>query len=138
MYPVSLKTIQLRKLACSVLLAMIVFQLGACPCGCLEHNAWFQMLGFGDHDHGLASTDGVTSVQDAGHDDCTGELAAAYVDNSRLLNRDPASRSAFETSAPDNQLGDTTTPDLRALQPNRDDLAIMHAPALSALQVYRL
>ena len=78
----------LQRFAATVLLAAMVFQLGACPCGCVEHNAWAQLLDLdsGDHDHALivAGQDaGLSSVTSSDTHDCTGEPRTQFVDNAR-------------------------------------------------------
>jgi len=70
-----------------MLLSAMVFQLGACPCGCIEHNAWVQFLGLdaGDHDHTSVADHGtgLSSISSTDTHDCTGEGNAPFVDNAR-------------------------------------------------------
>jgi len=83
MEPKPLRKLPSRRIVSGLLLAMIVFQLGACPCGCLEHNAWIQMVGLTDHHHEVAFTSDCSSIQGASDHDCTGEHAPDYLDNAR-------------------------------------------------------
>lgn len=133
-----LRTMPLQRLASSALLAMILFQLGACPCGCLEHNAWFQMLGLSEHHDDVATASDGVSVRDAGHHDCTGEHAPDYLDNSKLLGGDHRLASGLPaTSFQSNVLELEATLSsrlLRDLQLHRMECA----PARSLLQVYQL
>lgn len=84
--PRKLKSIQ--RFAATLLLSAIVYQLGACPCGCLEHNAWSQLLGLdsADHDHAIADFEGSSRNWPAllsDDHDCTGEPRIEFVDIAR-------------------------------------------------------
>lgn len=84
---VSLPPKNLHRLASIALLVCLVFQLGACSCGCLEHNAWVELfqLSTDDHGHDLAQSDrasGGVSIED-NHHDCTGEARPQYVNTAR-------------------------------------------------------
>lgn len=86
-----------RRIAAAILMLCFAFQLGACPCGCLEHNYWVQLAGGLDHDssghvHGPAhhhshgvpmERDGLAQVE---HDhECVGVSARWFVNNSRQV-----------------------------------------------------
>ncbi len=77
--------VRLQKFVTCVLLAVMVYQLGACPCGCWEHNSWLQMMGLSDHQHPIAEASDDVSVHDPGHHDCTGEHAPEYFDNAQVI-----------------------------------------------------
>ena len=64
-----------------VLLICLAYQLGACPCGCLEHNAWLQILGLSHHDHGPAGSPDQSVVAAAEHHDCSGQPRPLYLTN---------------------------------------------------------
>lgn len=123
-----------QKFAPSVLLVMIVYQLGACPCGCLEHNAWLQLLGM-SHEH-VHSPSGSSPAWESEEHDCTGEARPTYVNNAR---------QACATSAP----GDSSslvafveppqslvTPRFAAALWDSERPPRAHAPFRPALQVY--
>ena len=80
----------LNRFASIALLVCLVYQLGACPCGCLEHNAWVELFGLSasDHEHDLAQSDrssaGISVADD--HHDCTGEARPQYVNTARDVN----------------------------------------------------
>ena len=130
------------KFAAYVLLMGMVFQLGACPCGCVEHNVWMQLFGIGIDDHQgelPSSTASALPAADADHHDCTGLPRPSYVDNARL----------YRVAAPDLQevmvpVGVTAdmqcgpSPSFRHFSSRSNSLAVAHAPSRSKLQVYRL
>jgi len=62
------------------MLLLFVYQIGACPCGCVEHNAWLELLGF-DHPHVTESTAGLSATDN--HHDCTGANRFEYVSTTR-------------------------------------------------------
>lgn len=113
-----------HRFASIALLVCLVFQLGACPCGCLEHNAWIELLGLstGDHGHDTAhSDDGSDRISIAGnHHDCTGEAQAQYVNTARdmsvpqvdnaIPHVGPTALSAGHLSLPCTSLGFHSTP----------------------------
>ena len=68
----------------SILMAVcVVYQLGACPCGCLDHNYWWRMLAIADHDHhGSRGPAGTTQVAEDDHD-CTGAPQRQFVNTAR-------------------------------------------------------
>ena len=68
--------LRLRRAACLLLIGL-VYRMGACPCGCVEHNYWLQTLGLAsDHDHGVPM-DLALVAQDH---DCAGESPELYCD----------------------------------------------------------
>ena len=65
------------------LMLLLTHQLGACPCGCIEHNAWAQWLGLVTQDtdaYPPAHADTFRSGQDH---DCTGKPFPLYVTNTK-------------------------------------------------------
>lgn len=60
-----------------------VCQLGACPCGCLEHNYWFQMLRLSDDGHHDANSSAGLAWAAQDDHDCSGELRAQFVNTAR-------------------------------------------------------
>jgi len=90
---------QSSRLAIYAILAGFTFQLGACPCGCLEHNAWVEAfegsLGHdeasgGDQLHLAARSsqdDFAASLVSNEHDhhDCDGVDRRQYFDTSRKV-----------------------------------------------------
>ena len=90
MHPLSRKLKTLQRYTASLLLAVMVYQLGACSCGCLEHNVWAQMLDLDSADHASHSSQGakeesdVSQVASAETHDCTGEARAQYFNNTRV------------------------------------------------------
>ncbi|WP_166831778.1 hypothetical protein [Thalassoroseus pseudoceratinae] len=78
----------IQRHAATLMLVMMVYQLGACPCGCLEHSAWAELLGTESANHSddvAVGVDGRSSavVSDATHD-CTGEARVQYLNNNRV------------------------------------------------------
>ena len=73
----------IRHFASIALLVCLLFQLGACPCGCLEHNAWLEMLGIQHHEQpsdGQLSTIPSVKKVDVDHDHI-GRIAAVEYDH---------------------------------------------------------
>lgn len=96
---------RIQRYAATLLLALMVYQFGVCPCGCLEHNAWVQMLGIdvSDHDAHIAIGDhdqGVTTVV-SGHNehDCAGKTRPKYVDNARSISIETVSTTTRSSVA---------------------------------------
>lgn len=78
----------LQRFTATLLLVAMIYQLGACPCGCLEHNAWAHLLGLDaesrdDASVGSFESPGHSSVNLADTHDCTGEPRTQFVDNAR-------------------------------------------------------
>jgi hypothetical protein len=138
MLSLSHKFVQLRKFAACVLLWALVYQLGACPCGCVEHNAWLQMLGASGHSHAAVALDEDGIVRISGNHDCSGEHVVAYMDNARSVTLDEIARP-FSTAA---------LTEVGAVYEERgrrssvfaasESSQLAHAPQRPALQVYRL
>ena len=58
------------RIAAVTLLMAMVYQLGACSCGCLEHSVWAHFLGMESADDHHPVSNGVgDAVSAAGHDD---------------------------------------------------------------------
>ncbi len=132
----------LLRLASGVLLVGMIFQLGACPCGCLEHNVWVQLLGL-DADHHLGRTASASTVSwsglDADHHNCTGEPRPGYVDNARSFR--VAGLCHKELIAVADPSADRVIRSLRSSEhagPRSPGPAVSHALTRSTLQVYRL
>ncbi|WP_237226187.1 hypothetical protein [Rubinisphaera sp. JC750] len=141
--PRKLKSLQ--SFAATLLLAAMVYQLGACPCGCLEHNAWSQLLRLdsGDHDHSAADLEKIGShspVLLSDHHDCTGEPRTAFVDNAREPRVQGCSTTTLLLSLFVEQASLSNSPaggDAKYVHsPSR--LALDAARSRPALQVYRL
>ena len=133
-----------RKFAAFVLLVGMIYQLGACPCGCLEHNAWLHLLGIdSDHDVEINATAlasaALALTAESEHHDCTGEPRPTYFDNARsskltngLLGH-PESFLSIIVDAPDGR------PLIRSrFQQRKSSFALAHALSRPDLQVYRL
>lgn len=132
-------SVSVQKFACRVLLVLIVFQLGACPCGCLEHNAWVQMLGLSSHhDHHLseAETD-QTTIEGSDHD-CNGRPGAVYFNNAISVNADHAYNQGNSVAASCGSLELLTVAILDSSSLDSCRFRRTYAPSLSALQVYQL
>ncbi|MEW4491105.1 hypothetical protein AB1L42_23725 [Thalassoglobus sp. JC818] len=91
MHPLFRKLKPAEHFVATMLLVVMVYQLGACPCGCVEHNVWAQLLGIdSDHDRNLASTvldgksSGVLVGENEDQHDCSGEARAQYFNNIRV------------------------------------------------------
>lgn len=138
MFPAQMKSNRLQKLASSVLLAMIVFQIGACPCGCLEHNAWVQMLGLGDHHEEFVSLDDRLSIQDAGHHDCTGEGAHDYFNNARTQFGSEPLATQYLVSLTERGISCGQCPSFAHLLCSERSQRLPRGPARTTLQVYLL
>ena len=80
---------RIQRYAATLLIALMFYQFGACPCGCLEHSAWAQMLGVdasGDEvQDALGTHRRDRAVVARGHDehDCTGNARPKYLNNAR-------------------------------------------------------
>ena len=129
------RLLQLHRLAALALLVGIVYQLGACPCGCLEHNMWVALLGLdsdGHSDAGAGRADTMVHSTDHEHD-CTGKAKARYLDNSNKAPR---------TASFDLIIVRLVTPQTAVLP--RVSYRKRHGPprppecSLSALQVFQL
>lgn len=83
------------------MLICLVYQLGACPCGCLEHNAWAEMLGLSSHDHHGVPATSTTSVSSGEDHDCKGYPRPLYVSNENDWGRWIACLSSPPTLAAD-------------------------------------
>jgi hypothetical protein len=63
----------------------MVYRLGACPCGCIEHNYWLQAVGLADDEHSHAAADldadGIVASHEHG---CTGEPEEFFLNNPRI------------------------------------------------------
>ena len=133
-----------RKLAAFVLLAGMIYQLGACPCGCLEHNAWLHLLGIESDHHAESIAAPLTTAvlvitADTDHHDCTGESRPAYFDNARPIKLTTGFHEHAEpflsivVDAPDER-----SLNLSRFQQRKRSLALAHALSRPNLQVYRL
>ncbi|MFK7737681.1 MAG: hypothetical protein AB8B50_16725 [Pirellulaceae bacterium] len=138
MLTLSRKLIQLRKFAASVLLALVVYQLGACPCGCVEHNAWLQMFGVSSHSHEDVALGSGNAPAISGDHDCSGEYVVAYMDNARplVVNECMSQVSLAHLKVSEAAFGATSRE--KSAFSSADCLVVAHALPRPALQVYRL
>lgn len=146
MYRFANKLNSLDRGAAALLLIVMLFQLGACPCGCLEHNAWVQLLGLSDADeiriaNPVLDQDNCISVASADHaHDCIGEARPQFVDNSCTVQL----RKASTTGEPQVSFFASARITALALQPPDRLLSKLSmfeldaAHCRPALQVYRL
>lgn len=139
-----------RGVAIFLLIAMM-FQLGACQCGCLEHNAWVQLIGFcetdeaeaDEHHHahllvGNTHSNSVASTDQ--HHECGGQARPQFVDNSYAsqLQKESASvegQAAFAASMCPPAL---RSPSNAGFLPTRVTFVLDVALRRPELQVYRL
>ena len=121
----------------------MIYQLGACPCGCLENNAWIHLLEIGSDHHlelmAAPSNSAVVVLAESGHHDCTGEPRPTYFDNARpielaagFLNRVEPILSIIVDAPVERSTS------LYCFQQRKRTLALAHALTRSDLQVYRL
>ena len=76
---------RMHRIASAVLMVGFIYQLGACPCGCLQHNYWAQALGMSPHDsHEAVDTTQLELHPGHGHD-CRGVPARVFINNSRAV-----------------------------------------------------
>jgi len=129
-----------------MLVALIIYQLGACPCGCLEHNAWAQLLRLNSthnnhHPATVRTSGGVAAwaALDEHTHDCTGEAGWPYFNNSRVPSLQIKSEAVVTLAStavavlpPDSVAAEMRYPQCNAL------LAVAAARCRPALQVYRL
>ncbi len=125
-------------------LALMVYQLGACPCGCLEHNAWLQWAGITSDDRGeiaaaTPAADSLTTMSDGDYHDCNGEPRPQYVDNARSAR---LAGDFFERLSTVvvilNASVDVATIARGRFDRVSDSAPLAHALTRPALQVYRL
>jgi hypothetical protein len=88
--PTEYSVIRLRRTALRntslVMTLCLVYQMGACPCGCWEHNHWFAMLGLEQDERQapiLPTTVGRV-LSSADSHDCTGAPKPLYASQSEL------------------------------------------------------
>ncbi len=129
-------------LASVALLICLVLQLGACPCGCLEHNAWIQMLGWSmeDHAHSHDVDDLHAQVSDGSQDhDCTGELRPQYINNARPVRIAGTNDTVLEYGCTTGAVGAAPLAERRARAPGIATVRWRpHGLSLAILQVYRI
>jgi len=128
----------LRHRAMIVMLLALVYQWGACPCGCVEHNAWLEWVGLDhhhDHDHAtpMAADPTVSAADDH---DCSGAARPYFLTKTDRFS-DLAQASEVMPAAFDSPLGLALT--------NRSDVSLRGPPLigpprahLAALQVFLL
>ena len=144
MQPKPHKSKKPRSYASSVLAVLMIYQLGACPCGCLEHNLWIQMTGVAsDHDQEIGSDStrvvSISELQDAHDHDCTGKPHPQFLDNSQMqkvtgkFSRQGSSFLALAHSSQDDSLAVLNGRGAPSFFP-----AVSAALTRPALQVYRL
>ena len=77
---------RIQQLLTAVVVLGFVFQLGACPCGCLEHNYWMQLVGLSSPEPQGASDRGHQPTAEQEHEhDCMGVGGPIYVNNVRPI-----------------------------------------------------
>lgn len=77
---------RIQQLLAAVVVLGFIFQLGACPCGCLEHNYWMQMAGLSPHEpHDACDHDSQPTAHQNHEHDCTGVAATLFVNNIRPI-----------------------------------------------------
>lgn len=64
--------IMFKPIAVFAILVAFVFHLGACPCGCIEHNAWLQVLHAADEDSSQSGNDSRCEIAGDHEHDCAG------------------------------------------------------------------
>lgn len=136
-----------RRLICCTLLVLLVYQFGACPCGCLEHNAWFQLVAVSDQHHDGPVSHPLEShawspAAEADDHSCTGQPHSPYLDTTRLLG-DPlrllkTNCEFFETLGRVLSIRPVELGRSRRSKRGPDSSALAHALSRPALQVYRL
>ena len=118
----------------------MLFQLGACSCGCLEHNVWVQLIGIDSdhHEEDFGSTADHLLVSD--DHDCSGEPKAQYFDNSRSTKTKVKTVHCF--AIPPAVIADSyyrlNGKASWYFFQHRECSALLHALSLPALQVYLL
>lgn len=125
------------RLSAIALTVCFVFEMGACPCGCLEHNYWLALFGHSSDSSTPAQGDHDTGLLVASDHDCTGKSRDEFVNTARLP--ETGSRqlqiSHFTIDSPD------AHGTLSAAEPffNRGPAGRLPiAPDLVSLQVFRL
>lgn len=82
----------------ATLVVSLCHQMGACPCGCIEHNYWLQALNFAEEHHSAASVIASDHLSLSSNEhDCVGSQKLLYLNNSDAQERDITSnvRSQF-------------------------------------------
>ena len=133
----SQKAISPTRTGPALLILAFLYHLGACPCGCWEHNYWLQALGFVPPLATQRSADATPlAVQTEEHDDCTGGNARSFLDNSRTRKSELRLQFAVQQQLPANiiRLGDISSDATLALPPHRG----LGRPTCSQLQVFLL
>ena len=69
----------------TVLAVCLLYQVGACPCGCLDHNLWALTLGLASGESPVASEAATTYTVAAEEHDCHGEASSVYVNTARTI-----------------------------------------------------
>lgn len=123
---------QTTRATCLLLMAALVHQLGAAPCGCLEHNGWRQSVvallgGAPSHDHG---DNGVHAA------DCEHLPALTALAPARVATPDSADEGHATTAS---LLGSRTAPSTAGRSPSaRRSAANLAPPVRAKTQVFRL
>lgn len=75
----------MKRAAAVVLMLALIHQVGACPCGCLEHNHWLKAFGLvGQEPH--ADIQAGSPLWSGDHCDCSG--AVEFVNNAQRVEFD--------------------------------------------------
>lgn len=130
-----------------LLCVVMVYQLGVCPCGCLEHNAWAQLIGLDAHvdgnqravdDQESCDMDVVTRQDDH---DCDGRAQEPYFNNTRspLVQEAFAAEDHFSSVVVfDRMTREFVVARARQRMKSFESAAAFAAALRPALQVYRL
>ena len=139
---------RLQCLSATMLLLAMVFQLGACPCGCIDHNAWVQLWGVESEHHkehtlvSLADDDGNSSIALArvsDSHDCTGQPRSQFCDNACSVRvHDTSLIRLPESFVAASYSSRTRSHSNERLVPSTPVGGLCAAPSLPQLQVYRL
>jgi hypothetical protein len=144
---------RLMRLVAVAILASFTWQLGSCPCGCFEHNAWVQMFVSNEHAEVRHDEQSPASTRDDSpviyrsetsllacehdHERCTGGQAS-YLDNSRTDSLSGASRTVTQAVAGSVHFGHhrCTVPIVSQFNQHRSPVKNTFQHSRSALQVY--
>lgn len=73
------------RLTSAMLVSCVIYQIGACPCGCLEHNYWLGLAGFVDHHESIVGASATAAVAGTHEDDCLDHHPSPYVNTTRRV-----------------------------------------------------
>lgn len=131
----------MQRFSATLLILLFIFDVGACPCGCLDHNGWLELFSTDE----VKPFSGTVSTSTSSNDDWTPVLADQHCDGTgkakyrmsarrRDLTHD-ASMSAALCKAPlCCETASTTDRATLGRRPSGKHLAL---PVRAALQVWR-